>query len=71
MVRSKKVKKEIVDEKLLDTIFLLKREWAYLDSIMARSIDPTEYGRFDVAVAKAKYFYCLREAKERNLSAIK
>ncbi len=71
MFRSKKIKKDILDNEILDAIFHLKKEWAYLDGIMYQSIEPSESGQFDLAVTKAKYFYFIREAKARNLSAIK
>ncbi|MGP4038945.1 YaaL family protein [Gracilibacillus sp. D59] len=71
MFRSKKVKKAELDQEFLDHIFQLKKEWNYLDNILNRSIEPSEFGQFDLAIAKVKYFYLLREAKVRNLSAIK
>ncbi|SHN32749.1 YaaL family protein [Gracilibacillus kekensis] len=71
MFRSKTIKKELLDKELLDTIFRLKKEWSYLDGIMDRSIEPSESAQFDLAVKKAKYFYLIREARIRNLSAIK
>ncbi|SFL75319.1 Protein of unknown function [Gracilibacillus orientalis] len=71
MFRSKKVKKAELDQECLDKIFQLKKEWNYLDDILNRSIEPSESGQFDLAIKKAKYFYLLREAKVRRLSAIK
>ncbi|MGN8648303.1 YaaL family protein [Gracilibacillus sp. HCP3S3_G5_1] len=71
MFRSKKIKKAELDQEFLDQIFQLKKEWTYLDDILNRSIEPSESGQFDLAVTRAKYFYLLREAKTRNLSAIK
>ncbi|MFD2658318.1 MULTISPECIES: YaaL family protein [Gracilibacillus] len=71
MFRSKKIKKAELDQEFLDKIFHLKKEWNYLEDILNRSIEPSEHGQFDLAMTKAKYFYLLREAKVRNLSAIK
>ncbi|KAB8136259.1 DUF2508 family protein [Gracilibacillus oryzae] len=69
MFRKKRIKKEILDQELLQSIYQLKNEWTNLDDIMARSIEPSESGQFDLAVAKAKYFYLIREAKHRKISA--
>ncbi|MFC4402300.1 YaaL family protein [Gracilibacillus xinjiangensis] len=69
MFRKKKIKKEVIDQELLHTIYQLKNEWTNLEDIMARSIEPSERGQFDLAVAKAKYFYLIREAKYRRISA--
>ncbi|WP_058309224.1 YaaL family protein [Gracilibacillus massiliensis] len=71
MFRSKKIKKDVFDKEILDTIFHLRKEWSYLEGILDRSVEPSESGQFDLAVTKAKYFYLIREAKIRNLSAIK
>ncbi|SES15254.1 Protein of unknown function [Gracilibacillus ureilyticus] len=70
MFRKRKVKKEVMDQELLQTIYHLKNEWANLEDIMGRSIEPTERGLCDLAVAKAKYFYLIREAKRRKISAV-
>ncbi|MDX8045494.1 YaaL family protein [Gracilibacillus sp. S3-1-1] len=71
MFRSKKVKRSDMDQELLNQLFHLKKEWVYLEDLLNRSIEPSESGQFDLAITKAKYFYLLREAKVRNLSAIK
>ncbi|UOQ49547.1 YaaL family protein [Gracilibacillus caseinilyticus] len=69
MIRSKKIKKQDLDQQILESMFQLKKQWTYLDSILDRSIDPTESGQFDLAITKAKYFYLMREARIRKLSA--
>jgi hypothetical protein len=69
MFLKKKRKKEILDQELLHAIYQFKNEWTNLEDIMERSIEPSERGRFDLAVAKAKYFYLIREAKYRRISA--
>ncbi len=58
-----------MNQQLLTNIYQLKKDWKNLESIMERSIEPTEQGRFDLALAKAKYFYLLKEAKYRKVSA--
>ncbi|MBM7572482.1 YaaL family protein [Aquibacillus albus] len=62
-------KKKQVDQQLLDEILLLKQEWMNLKSILERSLEPSETGLFDLAVAETKYFYLLREARIRKISA--
>ncbi|MDC3417761.1 YaaL family protein [Aquibacillus salsiterrae] len=64
-------KKKHVDQQLLDEIFQLKDEWMSLKSIIDRSFEPSETGLHDLAVAEAKYFYLLREARKRKVSALR
>ncbi|MCT2536981.1 YaaL family protein [Aquibacillus koreensis] len=71
MLSSKKIKREEVDEQLLDTIFTLKSEWMNLKSIIERSFEPSEIGLYDLSVAEAKYFFLLREARHRKISALR
>ncbi|RCW64601.1 YaaL family protein [Saliterribacillus persicus] len=71
MFDSKKIKKDMLDQEILDTIFSLKKEWHELQFIMDRSVEPTEEGLHELAVVKAKYFFLLREARNRNLSAMR
>ncbi|MFC4387727.1 YaaL family protein [Gracilibacillus marinus] len=69
MLKSKKVKKSVLDQDILTSIQQLKSEWDHLESIMYRSIEPSEKGQFDLAVTKAKYLYLIKEAKYRSISA--
>ncbi|MBM7552268.1 YaaL family protein [Thalassobacillus pellis] len=69
MFRRKKIKKEM-DQQLLADIYYLKQEWTHLRNIIDHSVEPTEEGLRDVALAEAKYFYLLREARHRQLSAL-
>lgn len=71
MLLSKRIKKRDVDEQLLDELFKLKDEWMNLKSIIERSIEPSEVGLFDLSVAEAKYFFLLREARARKISALR
>ncbi|WP_420810394.1 YaaL family protein [Halobacillus ihumii] len=66
----KKTKINEVDQQLLSDIKKLKREWETLDRIIEHSVEPSEEGLLDLSVAKAKYFYLLREARKRNLNAL-
>ncbi|GEN53069.1 MULTISPECIES: YaaL family protein [Halobacillus] len=67
--RKKTVKKEM-DRELLLHIKELKREWETLNTIIEQSIEPSDDGLNDLAVAKAKYFYLLREARFRGINAL-
>ncbi|ENH98477.1 hypothetical protein J416_00195 [Gracilibacillus halophilus YIM-C55.5] len=71
MKRAKNLKKKNLDQAILTNIFQLKKEWTNLEAIMERSIDPTNSGLYELAVKKAKYFYLIREARKRDLSATK
>lgn len=59
-----------MDQELLNKIFTLKDEWTNLESIMSRSVEPSEEGQYELAISKAKYLYLIREAKIRNISAL-
>ncbi|UOR14004.1 YaaL family protein [Halobacillus amylolyticus] len=66
----KKTKRKEIDQQLLTDIQKLKYEWETLDNIIKHSIEPSEEGLLDLSLAKAKYFYMLREARHRNLNAL-
>ncbi|WP_226038333.1 YaaL family protein [Aquibacillus saliphilus] len=65
------MKQKVIDRQLLDDIFKLKTEWKNLKSILDRSIEPSEIGMYDLSVAEAKYFFLLREARQRKISALR
>ncbi len=67
--KKNRIQKEI-DQQLLMNIKKLKREWEQLNRIIEQSIDPSDEGLQDLALVKAKYFYLLREARNRELSAL-
>lgn len=67
----KKIKKKDIDHELLDAIILAEREWKQLQSIVERSIEPAQSGTHQVAIARAKYLFLLREARKRKLSAMR
>ncbi|UOQ95682.1 YaaL family protein [Halobacillus shinanisalinarum] len=66
----KKTKRKEIDQQLLTDIQKLKYEWETLDNIIEHSIEPSEEGLLDLSLAKAKYFYMLREARHRKLNAL-
>lgn len=65
----KKMKKKEVDERLLQEIYRLKDEWMRLKEIIEKSVEPSETGQYDLKLAEVKYFYLLREARHRGISA--
>ncbi|ASK61737.1 hypothetical protein CFK37_05985 [Virgibacillus phasianinus] len=67
----RKIKKRYVDEELLDTIFVLEREWKSIESIVEKSIEPTTTAVYKEKFAQAKYLFLLREARHRKISAIR
>lgn len=64
-----KLKKQDVEKQLLEEIFRLKDEWMQIKDIIERSVEPSETGLYDLKVAETKYFYLLREARHRKISA--
>ncbi len=71
MARKNKKLKRSVDEQLLDSIFTIEREWKQIQSIVEKSIEPTEDGYFRQNISQAKYLFLLREARRRKISAIR
>ncbi|SIS53666.1 YaaL family protein [Salimicrobium flavidum] len=69
MFNRKKKKKRQEEERLIENIRDAHEEWRKLDRLMQQSIDPSEEGYRQLTVAKAKYFYLLREARIRNINA--
>lgn len=67
----KKHKKRHVNEELLDTIFILERDWKSIEQIVEKSIEPTTTAIHKQKFAQAKYLFLLREARHRKISAIR
>lgn len=67
----RKLKKRKIDEQLLDAIVTTKQEWQQIQLIVEKSIDPTDKVIYRQKLAQAKYLFLLREAKKRNISAIR
>ncbi|MFD1019340.1 YaaL family protein [Thalassobacillus hwangdonensis] len=70
MFGRKKIKKKDMDQELLADINRLQQDWSNLKNIIEHSVDPTEDGLKDLSLAKAKYFYLIKEARHRKLSAL-
>ncbi|HLR61170.1 MAG TPA: YaaL family protein [Lentibacillus sp.] len=67
----KKRRKWEVDEQLLDSLFTLEHEWKEIQSIVKKSIEPTDDGYYKECLAQAKYLFLWREARYRKISAIR
>lgn len=65
----KRSRSKEIDQHLLDTINLLKRDWHHIQTIMEKSIEPTEESLYQQNIAQAKYLFLLREARHRNIRA--
>ncbi|WP_068675884.1 YaaL family protein [Oceanobacillus sp. Castelsardo] len=67
----KKIKKKDVDAELLHSIYQLESEWKQIRSIMEHSVEASQIGRLQESLAQAKYIFLLKEARHRNLHALK
>jgi hypothetical protein len=67
MFSRRKIKKNEVDEQLLEKIRQYRFRWKHLKELLENSIEPSENTLNDLAVAKAKYFFLLKEARNRKL----
>jgi hypothetical protein len=68
--RKGKLRKEY-DEKLINQIHLLKKEWDHQNHLLDNSFDPLGEVKLQAKVSGAKYVFLLREARKRKISAIK
>lgn len=68
---ARRLKKINVDRELLDAIFGLEKEWKQIQSLGARSIERTLESEAAEQLAQAKYLYLLKEARRRNVSALR
>lgn len=69
MKRSKK--QRIVDQDLLNAIFVVEDEWRKLRDIVDRSVDPLDESRYKLKLSEATYMFLLKEAKYRKISALR
>ncbi|MDX7997568.1 YaaL family protein [Bacillus subtilis] len=65
-LRKKTLRREF-DEKLTDQLFKQKEEWNRQKKLVEKSLEPSAEVLYELKVAEAKYFFYLREAKQRNL----
>ena len=65
-LRRKSIRKEF-DEKLIQQLETLKRNWFNQKSLLERSVDPSEEAIISSKIAEVKYFYLFKEAKRRKV----
>ncbi|MCY7962268.1 YaaL family protein [Bacillus inaquosorum] len=65
-LRKKTLRREF-DEKLTEQFFKQKEEWNRQKKLVEKSLEPSAEVLYELKVAEAKYFFYLREAKQRNL----
>ncbi|PAE31449.1 YaaL family protein [Bacillus sp. 7884-1] len=56
------------DGKLLTQLQEYKEHWREQKQLLDKSFDPSEEAICQTKIAQAKYFFLLKEAKERNVS---
>ncbi|MCY8189490.1 YaaL family protein [Bacillus spizizenii] len=65
-LRKKTLRREF-DEKLVEQLFKQKEEWNRQKKLVEKSLEPSAEVLYELKVAEVKYFFYLREAKQRNL----
>lgn len=65
----KMIRKKKLDQHLLDTINQLKGDWQQIQSIVEKSIEPSEESLYQLSISQVKFLFLLREARHRNLHA--
>ncbi|SDY33138.1 MULTISPECIES: YaaL family protein [Salimicrobium] len=66
--RKRKRKRE--EKRLIESIGHAHREWSELARLMEHNFHASEEEYRQITVAKAKYFYLLREAREREINVL-
>jgi hypothetical protein len=65
--RKGKLRKEF-DEKLLQQLDRLRKEWNSQKMLVEKSLEPSADILSEAKLAELKYFFLIREAKSRNIS---
>ncbi|MBS2967239.1 YaaL family protein [Metabacillus sp. KIGAM252] len=55
------------NQQLIDLLMKNKSEWNRQKQLVEKSVEPSEEVLFDLKVAESKYFFLLREAKQRKI----
>lgn len=71
MGRRRKRQRRLVNENLLKVIFSKEAEWRNLRYIVDHSVDASDETRYKLKLSEAIYMLLLKEAKHRNISALK
>ncbi|MFD1738818.1 YaaL family protein [Bacillus salitolerans] len=65
--RKGKLRKEFNDQ-LISSLELSKKDWLQKKELVERCVEPSEEVLYHLKVAEAKYFFLLREAKNRKVT---
>ena len=68
--RRKKIRRD-KNKALLDAFFETEYEWKNLQAIVESSIEPKSESFYLLELLEARYIFLLKEAKERNLNALR
>lgn len=68
--RRKKVKRD-KNKELLDAFFETEYEWKNMQAIVESSIEPKFESFHLLELLESRYIFLLKEAKERNLNALR
>lgn len=71
MFNKRKKLRTNTNRQLLDTFFEAEYEWKNMRSILENSIEPKEESHYLLQLLEARYIFLLKEAKERNISALR
>ncbi|AZB41166.1 DUF2508 family protein [Bacillus sp. FJAT-42376] len=55
------------NQQLIDLLMKNKSEWNRQKQLVEKSVEPSEEVLFELKIAESKYFFLLREAKQRKI----
>ncbi|MTH55734.1 DUF2508 family protein [Bacillus mangrovi] len=55
------------NQQLIDLLMKSKYEWNRQKQLVEKSVEPSEEVLFELKIAESKYFFLLREAKQRKI----
>ena len=55
------------DQQLIQNLLTMKKEWNRQKQLVDKSVEPSPEVLYDLKIAEAKYFFLLKEAKQRKI----
>jgi hypothetical protein len=55
------------DQQLVQNLLNMKKEWNRQKQLVDKSVEPSSQVLYELKIAEAKYFFLLKEAKNRNI----
>ncbi|HCX5354367.1 TPA: YaaL family protein, partial [Escherichia coli] len=55
------------DQQLLQDLLTMKQEWNRQKQLVEKSVEPSSQVLYELKLAEVKYFFLLKEAKQRNI----